>query len=286
VDLPSAKRSAALEETALERDPQAQAANPDLAVTESAHPLVALLTELLRRIIADLPGALGAAVTVRRHGGPLTVLAAEGIAEYLVPAQARLFGGPVPDADRFDEPVRTDHALTDPRWPALTLSNLTTRFPGLADKWSQVAGIAALPSAWDDTGTLVLSVTLDRPAEQTALRVLERYEKLVAMTLVINEAGTAGATERMIELLQSRAAIEEAKGAIIAVCRCSPEHAWHTLRRGSQELNVKLRELAVALIEHLGNAAPPHPHGVPPIIPGTAAREAAAAFWAALTLPA
>lgn len=248
-------------------------------------PLSTLLSELLRRAIADLPGALGAAVTVRRHDGPLTVLAAEGIAAHLVPAQVQLFGGPVPDADRGDEPVLADHAFTDPRWPELTLANLTERFPALAGQWQRVAGIAALPGVWNDTGTLVVSAALDHAPDATTLRVLQRYEKLVAMTLVVAEAGHAGGAEQMIELLQSRAAIEEAKGAVIAVRRCSPDEAWHTLRTASQQSNVKLRDLAAALIEHLGHATPPSPDGVPPILPATAAHQAAAALWTVLTTP-
>lgn len=80
---------------------------------------------------------------------------------------------------------------------------------------------------------------------------------------------------QMLDLLQSRAALEEAKGIVIALRRCEPEEAWTTLRRASQESNVKVRELAVALVELLAGAPAPQPDGERTIRPGAAAREAA-----------
>lgn len=242
----------------------------------------ALLTELLRQIRADLPGSLGTAITVRRHHGPLTVVATDGVAEYLVSAQVQHFGGPVPDAARHDEPQVTGQVFTDPRWPRLTLDALTTCVPHLARQWTRVAGVAALPTPWHDTGTVVLSAILEHAADHATVTTLSRYRKLVTMTLVVSEA-TTGGIDQMVALLQSHAAIEEAKGAIVAARHCGPDEAWTTLRRASQEFNVKLRELAAALIEHLGDAPAPRPDAIPPIIPTTAARHAAATLWAALT---
>jgi uncharacterized caspase-like protein len=70
---------------------------------------------------------------------------------------------------------------------------------------------------------------------------------------------------------------------VIAIRRCSPDEAWATLRRASQEFNVKLRELAVALIEYVGHAPPPQRHGQATITPSPAARKAARYLWHAFT---
>jgi hypothetical protein len=246
-----------------------------VTVIPATHRVTPLLEELLARIAADVPGALGAAVSVHQRGGPLHVAAARGLSAAFVAAQLNGFGGPVPTAGRTGEPVVTGDVYTDDRWPFLTLSGLLERHPALAADWARVRGVAALPSTWDAEGTLVLSVALDRPATEETVAVLRRHERLAAMTLVVAEAARPDRTDQMLDLLQSRAALEEAKGIVIALRRCDPDEAWNTLRRASQEFNVKVRELAVALVELLAGAPAPQPVGERTILPGPAARLAA-----------
>ena len=248
----------------------------------TAHGVTPLLEELLARIAADVPGALGAAVSVHHRGGPLQVAAAHGISAAFVPAQLNGLGGPVPTAGHTGEPAVTADVYADDRWPSLTLSGLLEHHPALAADWPRVRGVAALPSTWDAEGTLVLSVTLDRPATEETVNVLRRHERLAAMALLVAEATQPDRTEQMLDLLQSRAALEEAKGIVIALRRCDPEEAWNTLRRASQEFNVKVRELAVALVELLAGAPAPQPQGERTILPGPAARRAARQLLRAL----
>ncbi|MEV4143671.1 ANTAR domain-containing protein [Amycolatopsis sp. NPDC049691] len=235
--------------------------------------VTALLEELLKRIAADVPGALGAAVSVHHHGLPLHVAAAHGLADVFVPAQLDGLGGPVATAGDTGLPVVTADVFADERWPSLTLDTLLERHPG--PDWSRVRGVAALPAPWDTEGRFVLSVTLDRPATDETLKVLRRHERFTAMALVVAEAAQPDRTEQMLDLLQSRAALEEAKGIVIALRRCDPDEAWATLRRASQQFNVKVRELAVALVELLGGAPAPQPDGDRTIEPSPAARVAA-----------
>src|SRR3978361_262472 len=100
-------------------------------------------------------------------------------------------------------------AELDERWPMLTLTGMTEYHPALAADWLRVRGVAALPAPWDSEGGLMLSATLDRPATEETLKVLRRYEKLVAMALVVAEAAWPDQTTQMLDLLQSRAALEE-----------------------------------------------------------------------------
>ncbi|WP_328617308.1 ANTAR domain-containing protein [Amycolatopsis sp. NBC_00355] len=238
-------------------------------------PLTALLHELLDRVAAEVPGALGAAVTVQHGDGPLRVAAARGLSAACITAQLDRFGGPVPLACRTGEPVIAADVFADERWPALTLVGMTEHAPEFAADWLRIRGVAALPAAWDADGGLVLSATLDRPATEETMTVLRRHEKLTAMALVLAESAWPDQTEQMLDLLQSRAALEEAKGIVIALRRCSPDEAWATLRRASQEFNVKVRELAVALVELMSGAPAPQPDGERTIRPGSAARTAA-----------
>jgi hypothetical protein len=56
--------------------------------------------------------------------------------------------------------------------------------------------------------------------------------------------------------------IEQAKGIIMAQDGCGPEEAFDVLRRASQRTNVKVRELAAQIVEHVargdnyGNVTP------------------------------
>lgn len=256
-----------------------------MTVIPTTHGVTPLLEELLARIAADVPGALGAAVSVHHRGAPLHVAAAHGLSAAFVPAQLNGFGGPVPAAGRTGEPVVSADVYADDRWPSLTLSGLLEHHPALAADWPRVRGVAALPSTWDADGTLVLSAALDRPATEETLNVLRRHERLAAMALLVAEAAQPDRIDQMLDLLQSRAALEEAKGIVIALRRCNPDEAWNTLRRASQECNVKVRELAVALVELLAGAPTPQPDGERTILPGPAARRAARQLLHALEKP-
>jgi hypothetical protein len=62
--------------------------------------------------------------------------------------------------------------------------------------------------------------------------------------------------EALPDLFENRAAIEQAKGVVMAVYRVSPDQAFRVLQWRSQETNVKLRTLAKRLIHEVSNMAP------------------------------
>jgi hypothetical protein len=62
--------------------------------------------------------------------------------------------------------------------------------------------------------------------------------------------------EALPDLFENRAAIEQAKGVMMAVYRVSPDQAFRVLQWRSQETNVKLRMLAKQLIEEVGKLPP------------------------------
>ncbi|HWC78464.1 MAG TPA: ANTAR domain-containing protein [Pseudonocardiaceae bacterium] len=251
--------------------------------------LADLLGRMLHGIRGELPESLGLSVTVRYPRLPATeleVLAANGCGVVLSPAQVHRYGGPVLDAAVLGEPVRTDDLFADPRWPELTRANLLTLAPEYRPDWDRVSGAVALPGRWDSDGVLVLSGVLDGPVNERSLRVLHRQEPAIraALGMVVSVTDTRKQVEDTLEALRARVTIEQAKGLVIAVRRCSAQEAWATLRRASQEFNVKLRELAVALVEHVGAAPAEHTGPDDPIVPCAAAREAAEVTWRALTL--
>ncbi len=255
------------------------------ALSPDWQPLAALLETILRRIQQDLreqdPVCL--AVTAG-HGGQhgLVLLASLGDGESLVEHQVDRWGGPVLEAIRSDTPVASPDLWRDPRWPRLTRRNLTAQ----ASVWERIVGAAAVASGWDDGGIVVVSCCLASPADERTTEVLCRYENLVVAALAVAHASTVDGPEQMLRMLRSRAVIEQAKGAIMAVLGCDAETAWQKLRAVSQHTNVKLRDLAVAVVEHIGQNSADHPAEPPHPRTGRPARLAAAQMWEVLsTLP-
>lgn len=234
-----------------------------------------LFQRLLERIQRDLPDAVGLAITLHGKGQDPVVVAAQGIGiESLeVPAGDGPLAGPLADAVEYQVPVLSPDLRSDDRWPSL---NADGRFDG-------VRGVAAVPGIWREDQTVVLSCALSRLADASTVATLIGYEQLVSAALVTSAAEDVGEIADMLAVLQSRGAIEQAKGVIMGSLRCDAEAAWATLRRASHESNVKLRELAVALVEHVGGVPAEQPAVASPIVPDERARRAAGLLWAVLT---
>lgn len=260
-----------------------------------ATPLTVLLDGVLSGVRRDVPGEVGTAISIahptpRRGGGELQVLAATGVGRVLTPITTGHLWGPSLLVAAGEEPIVTADVWHDPRWPHLTLDTVLAQVPvEHHDELAAVRGVAAVPGVWDGDGVAVLSVYLDRPADHDVQATLVRHERLVASVITIASVATRHTddNEKMLDALASRAVIEQAKGAIMAVLGVDADEAWTVLRRGSQEFNVKLRELALALVEHIGHAPAVQPEDTARRFQaGPDVREAAVLVWRALTEPA
>lgn len=242
-----------------------------------------LFDRILERIHHDLADAVGLAVTVHSKTVGMTVLATRGTEAGYLHAQVCGLGGPVAIAVEHQVPVLSLDLWSDDRWPALTPAAVRERLSGPGDELQRVHGAAAVPGVWRADETVVLSCLLSGPAQADTIATLIGYEQLVTAALV-TEAAAGDGTEvtDMLAVLQSRGAIEQAKGAIMGALRCDAEAAWSMLRRASHESNVRLRVLAVALVEHIGGVPAEQPAAGAPIIPDERARKAARLLWAVL----
>jgi hypothetical protein len=250
------------------------------------HPqLMALLDRILERMQSDHLDALGLSITVhdKRHDERPSVLSARGVGADITDAQFSGIGGPVPDALAYQVPVLSPDLWTDDRWPQLTLSTMNSLAPHHEPIWEQVHGAAAVPGVWAQDATVVVCCMLSQPASAATVASLLSYEQLISAALLTTAAENASAIADIITVLQSRGAIEQAKGALMGLVRCDADHAWRMLRRASQEFNVKLRELAVALVEYISGAPAEQPETGTPISPDERTREAARLMWAALS---
>ena len=243
------------------------------------------MKRILERMQFDLLDALGMAITVhdKAHDEHPSVIASLGIGADFAAAQLSGVGGPVPDALTYQVPVLSLDVWIDGRWPELTSATMRDFAPQHDSIWEQVHGAAAVPGVWAHDATVVVCCLLSQPASAATVASLINYEQLVSAALITTAAENASAIADIITVLQSRGAIEQAKGALMGLVRCDAEHAWLMLRRASQEFNVKLRELAVALIEHISGAPAEQPHTGMPITPDERTREAARLMWAALS---
>ena len=249
------------------------------------HPeLFALLHRILERARCDIPDAIGLTITVhgkRFSGGPI-VLAAWGEGSEIVSAQLSGLGGPLPDALVHEVPVLSLDLWADERWPALTLPAMTKRSPLDEATWTKVCGAASVPGLWEDDGNVVISALLRTPATAATIAGLINYERLINAAFITTAAENSAGIEDMLMVLQSRGAIEQAKGAIMGRLGCDAEDAWGTLRQASQESNVKVRALAIALLEHISGAPAEQPAFGAPIIPDRQTRDAAQLLWISL----
>ena len=240
-----------------------------------------LFNRILDRVQHDLGDALGLTVSVHSKRDGMTVLASHGIGRGYLDAQMSGLGGPVVVAVEHQVPVLSLDLWSDDRWPGLTAEAVLPWLPG--EDLQQVHGAAAVPGVWRAEETLVLSCLLRGPAQAATITTLLGYEQLITAALVTPAAEGDSEITDVLSVLQSRGAIEQAKGAIMGRLRCDAETAWSTLRRASHESNVKLRVLAVALMEHIGGVPAEQPAGDAPIRPDERARKAAQLLWAVLT---
>lgn len=256
-----------------------------------ATPLAVLLDSVLTGVRRDVPGEVGTAVSVahpapERGAGQLQVLAATGVGQALTPITTGRLWGPSLLVAAGEEPIVTADLWRDPRWPHLTRDAVRAQLPARhQDAVARVRGVAAVPGVWDDAGVVVLAVYLDRAADRRTLAMLSRHERLVASAITIADVATRSVedADRVLDALASRAVIEQAKGSIMTLRRCDADQAWTTLRRASQEFNVKLRELALAFVEHIGQVPAQQPGDADhQLIASPPAREAAALVWNAL----
>lgn len=244
-----------------------------------------LFDRILDRVHRDLPGSVGLAVTVhdRRHDHGPTVLAARGLGQEFVAAQLDGLGGPLVDAVEHQVPVLSPKLRADDRWPNLSCTAMQARCPDHAAAWGAIEGAVAVPGFWQDDETTVLTCVLSQPASADTVITLIGYEQLIAAAMMTAAAQDESDVADMLAVLQSRGAIEQAKGAIMGLLRCDADAAWSTLRQASHESNIKLRVLAVALVEHISGSPVEQPVVGAPIIPGGPARRAAGLLWTVLT---
>ncbi|MFC0434167.1 ANTAR domain-containing protein [Kutzneria buriramensis] len=157
----------------------------------------------------------------------------------------------------------------------------------LVEAWSDgVTWITAVPGSWTQEGPSVLSVYTDHEPKEDDLRIIDQVEPLLATATAVIEfcADEVLRADQMVEMVQNRRLIEQAKGLLMGAVRCDAAAAFRTLVRSSQHFNVKLRDLSAGLVEVVGGTAvgEQEPGTGPTTSPPPPAVRAARLTWQAL----
>lgn len=202
----------------------------------------AALHKVVRACQQSLTGASDVSITMLADGRPTTIASTGQLATDLDEAQYDRGHGPCLDASRGGEIMRIDDMRTESRWPAYApfavehgvLSSLSVPLPEQGAVTGAINVYAQHALAFDDV-SCEIAVTL---ASYTAVALFN-------VRLFDSAKREADAIRRAME---SRAVIEQAKGILMSERRCSAAAAFEVLVQASQDTNVKLRDVAAAIV--------------------------------------
>ena len=182
-------------------------------------------------------------LSISLYGKPVTVGSSDRSAWEADQVEFDTEDGPCVEALRTGTVTKAIDLATEQRWPA----------------WTAVATLLGFSSAAGIPGEV-------SPGERIALNLYSSVpeafdaEAMHRATLFAEEvARTLPAAVRLFEAderathleqaLASRSTIDQAIGVLMSQNRCTPDVAFGILRRASQNRNIKLRDVAAAIIE-------------------------------------
>jgi len=241
-----------------------------------------LLERLLDHLRTRIDGCLGAGLSASTPE-PRSLYSV-GIASELDALQWEVNDGPLILATTEQEATVTAELADEREWPRLA--------PAIAARTAvtDAVGSMTVAGSWNDEGPIVLSVYLDRTPTDNDLRAVEEVEPVLAMAAALVEfcSEEIVRSDQLLSMVEHRRIIEQAKGMIMAARGCDGGTAFRLLVTTSQHFNVKLRELATATVELVGqapaeSAGGDEVKGVEPLeVPQDEAKDAAKRMWAAL----
>lgn len=188
-----------------------------------------------------------ASLTLSEHGDLVTAAATDETARFVDRIEREVGEGPCVDAIH-EEAAQLDSDLTDGSvWPAL-------RERVLAE--TPVRSAAGFRIVVDDRKVAALNLFGDAPGTLDE-RSVDQAAVLAAFASVALTSATREEQARTLrEGLASNREIGKAVGLMMAFHKVDDEQAFDILRRASQEMNLKLSEVARQVVDH-HNQRPP-----------------------------
>jgi ANTAR domain len=205
-----------------------------------------VLTRIAEAAVSTIAGCRVASVTLSEQSEYRTAASTDPAATAVDQAQYQSHEGPCLDA--FDAPMVYAQSFPDERWP--TLASKPTE-SGVQSALSYRLAGASSATADSGGGSLnsygVIRSAFTDTAQEIGL-ILAAHASVAARA--VNERSTVESLGRDLQqALLSRDVIGQAKGILMERLEITPEDAFDLLRRSSQNLNVKLRDVARDLAE-------------------------------------
>lgn len=196
----------------------------------------AVMHRIVTAAVNEIPGAVGAAITLLDHGRISSPAHTDDRARSVGLAQEDTREGPCVDTARDEVTLRSDDLREDPRWP----------------RWAAVAvehGVLSVVSLQlfveaNSMGALDLYGDQPNAFDDEA----ENIGLLLAAHAAIAMAAT-GNIENLTLALDSRDVIGQAKGILMERFRLNADQAFQLLVMSSQATHRKLRDVAARLAE-------------------------------------
>jgi len=202
-------------------------------------------------------GLLSCGMTMRSNGRPVTVACSDPLAAQVDEVQYALDDGPCLRAMRDGHVVRIEDTADKARWP-----EFEARAAARGIRSCLALPLRSGPPNSDGptVGALNLYARTASAFGAAEARRAENFAQNAsgALTLAMRMASHAALIEQLRSSLVSRAVIDQALGIIMARERCGQDRAFAILRTASQHSNVKLRDIATAIVTDV-SGEPPQP---------------------------
>lgn len=205
--------------------------------------------EFLRDLSVEAAAALSAtdsnvscSVTLVRRKKAVTVASSDARARAMDEVQYAFHDGPCLSAIRDDSTVTVPDLHGEGRWPEYTA----------AVQGETLRSVLAVPFPVHEDARAALNLYADVteafPAE--AVTAAEKFAQDAGMSLrlALRVAQLTDARDDLVTAMASRTTIDLAAGIIMGQNRCSQEAAMFILKSASSTRNIKLRDVAVAVI--------------------------------------
>ncbi len=205
----------------------------------------------LARLAADqiiTPASCG--LTVRVDGRPMTVASSDELAVMVDEMQYKFDDGPCLHALASGQVVIIDDLREDHRWGAYREAALKT---GVRSSMSMPVGVQGR----HDGALNIYSTSPGVFGDAERVKAAHLADQAGgALSLAVRLAERAARLEHLQAALVSRKVIDQALGVIMSQQRCTADEAFDVLRAASQNRNIKLRDIAAAVVASTREDAP------------------------------
>jgi GAF domain-containing protein len=211
------------------------------------------LTELVKLAAETLEsrnGEMLCGVTLLRPRRAATVASSSDHARNMDEIQYRFDDGPCLRAAREEKIVHIPDVVED------------TRFPEYRDAIAQhgIRSILGVPIILEGEANAGLNLYSNEPGafDDTAIAAAESFadEASKALRLSVRIARLTESANDLKSAMESRTTIDLAVGIIMGQNRCSQDEAFGILQSASNTRNMKLRDVAAAIVSSTGNSTP------------------------------